>query len=158
MKPREKIEIQGFQVTPYKLDHPDPCWGYRVESEGRVYAHCVDTEGTRVSREDLREDLGLYENVDLMFFDAQYTMLEAAEKMNWGHSAAPIGLELALRENVKRVLFAHHDPGASDEKIADAERQTKDFLDAFTEQARRAGRTVPAVEWSFSVEGQEVIL
>lgn len=158
LKPREKVQIAGFDVTPFKLDHPDPCWGYRVELGGRVYAHCVDTEGTRVSRQDLGEDLGLYQNADLMFFDAQYTMLEAAEKMNWGHSAAPIGLELALREGVKRVLFAHHDPGASDEKVADAERQTSDFLAAFREQARRAGRVVPDVEWAFAREGQEIIL
>ncbi|MES2965514.1 MAG: MBL fold metallo-hydrolase [Bdellovibrionota bacterium] len=158
LKPREKVQIAGFDVTPYKLDHPDPCWGYRVELGGRAYAHCVDTEGTRVSRQDLGEDLGLYQKADLMFFDAQYTMLEAAEKMNWGHSAAPIGLELALREGVKRVLFAHHDPGASDDKIADAERQTRDFLEAFREQARRANRIVPDVEWAFALEGQEIIL
>ena len=158
LKPRETVPITDFKVTPYKLDHPDPCWGYRIEHGGRVYAHCVDTEGTRVSRQDLGEDLGLYQNADVMFFDAQYTMLEAAEKMNWGHSAAPIGLEIALREGVKRVLFAHHDPGASDEKIADAERQTRDFVDAFREQARRAGRVVGEVEWNFAREGQEIEL
>ena len=24
---RKKVNINGFDVTPYKLDHPDPCWG-----------------------------------------------------------------------------------------------------------------------------------
>ncbi|RYZ77129.1 MAG: MBL fold metallo-hydrolase [Proteobacteria bacterium] len=158
LEPRKKIRVQNFDVTPYELDHPDPCWGYRIERDGKTYAHCVDTEATRVSREDMGLDAALYENADLVLFDAQYTMMEAAEKMNWGHSAAPIGLEIALREHVKKILFAHHDPGASDEKIDDAERQTRDYLDAYTEQQRRSGKNTPTVEWSFAREGEELTL
>jgi phosphoribosyl 1,2-cyclic phosphodiesterase len=156
LKPRTKIEIDGFSVTPYELDHPDPCWGYRIERGGRVYAHCVDTEAHRVSRADMGLDAALYENANLVLFDAQYTMVEAAEKMNWGHSAGPIGLEIALRENVQRILFAHHDPGASDEKIVDAERQTRAYLEAYTEQQKRAGNATPTVQWSFAREGEEL--
>jgi phosphoribosyl 1,2-cyclic phosphodiesterase len=158
LEPRKKIRIEDFDLTPYQLDHPDPCWGYRIEREGKVYAHCVDSEATRVTREDLGLDAALYENADLMLFDAQYTMMEAVEKMNWGHSAAPIGLDIALRENIKRVFFAHHDPGATDEKIVDAERQTRDYLTAYTEQQRRTGKTVRTIEWGFAHEGQEIQL
>ncbi len=158
LEARQPIMINGFRVTPFELDHPDPCWGYRIEREGKVYAHCVDTEGSRVSREDMGLDVALYENADLVLFDAQYTMMEAAEKMNWGHSAAPIGLEIALRENVKKILFAHHDPGASDDKIVDAERQTREYLDAVSEQRRRAGKDTPVVEWGFAREGEELEL
>jgi phosphoribosyl 1,2-cyclic phosphodiesterase len=158
LEPRKKFKLEGFDVTPYQLDHPDPCWGYRVERDGKVYAHCVDSEATRVTREDLGLDAALYENADLMLFDAQYTMMEAVEKMNWGHSAAPIGLDIGLRENIKHVLFAHHDPGATDEKIVDAERQTREYLNAYTEQQRRAGKTVRTIEWGFAREGQDVTL
>lgn len=158
LEPRKKTQIAGFDVTPYQLDHPDPCWGYRVEHGGKSYSHCVDTEGTRVSPDDIGPDLPLYQNSDLVLFDAQYTMIEAAEKMNWGHAAAPLGIEIALRENAKRILFAHHDPGASDEKIADAERQTREFIEVLTEQARRAGRELPAINWGFAYEGQEITL
>ena len=158
LEPRKKIQVQGFDITPYQLDHPDPCWGFRIERDGKVYAHCVDSEATRVTREDLGLDVALYENADLMLFDAQYTMMEAVEKMNWGHSAAPIGLDIALRENIKQVYFAHHDPGAGDEKIVDAERQTRDYLTAYTEQQRRAGKQVRSIDWGFAREGQEVAL
>ena len=158
LEPRKKMRIQEFDITPFQLDHPDPCWGYRIERGGKVYAHCVDSEATRVTREDLGLDAALYENADLMLFDAQYTMMEAVEKMNWGHSAAPIGLDISLRENIKHVLFAHHDPGATDEKLVDAERQTGDYLNAYTEQQRRAGKSVNEIKWGFAREGQEVIL
>lgn len=158
LEPRKRFELEGFSVTPYQLDHPDPCWGYRIERDGKSYAHCVDSEATRVTREDLGLDSALYENADLMLFDAQYTMIEAVEKMNWGHSAAPIGLDIGLRENIKHVLFAHHDPGATDEKIVDAERQTREYLRSYTEQQKRAGKQVRHIEWGFAREGQEIVL
>ena len=46
--------------------------GVKVFSDGKVYSHCVDNEGVRVSRKELGEDLALYQNV-FMFFDAQYS-------------------------------------------------------------------------------------
>ena len=117
LEPRKPKVFEDIQITPYELDHPDPCWGYKVESQGRVFSHCVDTEGVRVTREDLGEDLALYQDVDLMVFDAQYTLMETIEKINWGHAAASLGLDIAMREGVKRVLFMHHDPASSTEKI-----------------------------------------
>jgi phosphoribosyl 1,2-cyclic phosphodiesterase len=158
LEPRKQLEISGVTITPYQLDHPDPCWGYRFERNGKSYAHCVDTECTRVSREDIGPDLPLYANADLMLFDAQYTLLETVEKMNWGHSAAPIGLDIALREGVKHVLFAHHDPGSEDEKIADAERQTRDYYESYLELARIDRKMVTQIKWGFAREGQSIDL
>lgn len=158
LEPYQTITTQEMSLTPYQLDHPDPCWGYRIEREGRVYAHCVDTEASRVSSDELGRDRGLYQNADLVLFDAQYTLLEAAEKMNWGHSAAPIGLDIALREKAKRILFTHHDPGASDEKISDAEKQTQDYLEACRAAAAAEGRELPEIDWGFAREGQLITL
>lgn len=156
LEPRVPHRHGDLTYTPYQLDHPDPCWGYRMESAGRVFSYCVDTEATRLSPADLGPDLPLYQGVDLMIFDGQYTLLEVTEKINWGHAAAPIGLDLAIREGVKRVLFMHHDPAASDDKIADAERQTREYFQAYRESARTAGRSIPSVEWSFAQEGTVV--
>lgn len=150
---RKPTLIQGISVTPYQLDHPDPCWGYRFEHKGRVYAHCVDTECTRVSREQLGPDLPLYQGVDLMVFDAQYTLMESIERVHWGHAAASLGLDLALREGIKRVLFMHHDPASSSEKIAAAEAQAQRYYDNQMRAAKKAGEVLPEVEWSFAYEG-----
>lgn len=158
LEPRHTIEVGDVTVAPYQLDHPDPCWGFRVESGGKAYAHCVDTEGTRMSEADLGADLPLYRNADLVLFDAQYTLIEAVEKMNWGHSAALIGIDIALRENIKQILFAHHDPGASDEKIADAQRQTEEYVQAFRAHAKVSGRSLPTLKWGFAREGQVIDL
>ncbi len=157
--PRQPVAVGDMSITPYQLDHPDPCWGYRIDHVGpngrKSYAHCVDTECTRVSREELGADLGLYQNIDLALFDAQYTLNEAQEKANWGHASGPVGLEIAMREGIKQILFAHHDPSASDEKIAEAMRETQEYFDSQIDVAQREGSKRPDVSWAFAREGQE---
>lgn len=158
VEPRKPFQIDDMTLTPYQLDHPDPCWGLRVEHGGSSYAHCVDTEGTRVSREDMGEDLPLYQNADLMYFDAQYTFPELADKANWGHSAAQIGLDIAFRENIKRVLFAHHDPGASIQTIQDIRKQTQEYFNWRLQTARDGNEAVGDIQWDFAHEGMEIRL
>lgn len=158
LAPRLPLQLLSLTITPYMLDHPDPCWGYRIEANTvdgkKSYAHCVDSEATRVLPIDLGEDVKLYRDADLCYFDAQYTLHEFLSHMNWGHSAAPIGLEMALREGVRKILFAHHDPAASDRKISDAERQTGEFFASYQLAAQKGGRTLPPLEWSFARDGE----
>lgn len=158
LEPRKPVKIDDITITPYQLDHPDPCWGLKVEAAGKTYSHCVDTEGTRVTREELGEDLPLYQNVDLMYFDAQYTLPELAEKANWGHSAAQVGLDLALRENIKHVLFAHHDPGARIEHVLELKRQTAEYYESRKRFAAENQSALPEVKWDFAHEGLEIKL
>lgn len=158
LEPRKARLIEGMKITPYQLDHPDPCWGFRIESQGKVYSHCVDTEALRHTREDLGEDLPLYQNVDLMYFDAQYTLPELSEKANWGHSASQVGLEIAFRENVKRILFAHHDPGATAHQLHKLRRETREYYAWRVRNAAKEGVQLPRVLWRLVHEGLEVKL
>jgi phosphoribosyl 1,2-cyclic phosphodiesterase len=154
--PRQKRDIDGFSVTPYGLDHPDPCWGYRIELGGRSFAHCVDTECERNSAKDLGLDLPLYSNADVMLFDAQYTLTEVVDKANWGHSVASFGIDLALAEKIKRVLFMHHDPYATHEKVAAAAHQTAQYYESRVKELSLSGQKTQPVDWSFAVEGMEL--
>jgi phosphoribosyl 1,2-cyclic phosphodiesterase len=158
LKPRVPIQVDDMTITPYQLDHPDPCWGYKVECGGKAYAHCVDTEGTRVSREEMGADLPLYQNVDLMYFDAQYTFPELAEKANWGHSAAQVGLDIAFRESIGHILFAHHDPGATIQQVQELKRQTQEYCNWRTDQAKENGEVLAVPKWDFAHEGFEIKL
>ncbi|KYG66166.1 MBL fold metallo-hydrolase [Bdellovibrio bacteriovorus] len=158
LEPRKPYQLEDMTITPYQLDHPDPCWGLKVENGGKAYAHCVDTECTRVTREELAEDLPLYQNIDLMYFDAQYTLPELAEKANWGHSAAQVGLDIALRENIKTVLFAHHDPGARVEQVLELKRQTREYYESREKFASQKDQKLSSVKWDFAHEGLEIYL
>jgi len=116
----------------------------------------VDTECTRVTREELGADLPLYQDVDLMIFDAQYTLLETIEKINWGHAAASLGMDIAIREKVKKVIFMHHDPASTDEKVAAAEAEARRYYNSQIKAFKRSGKAVHEPEWSFAIEGMEI--
>ncbi len=156
LTPRQVNQFGDFKVSPYQLDHPDPCWGFLIESEGKRFSHCVDTECTRVTRDELGLDLPLYQNVDLMIFDAQYTLMEAIEKVNWGHAAATLGIDIALRENIKKVIFMHHDPASSDKKISQALDQAKRYHQTQLKSAKREGVSIFDVNWMYAHEGLEL--
>ncbi|MBX3021573.1 MAG: MBL fold metallo-hydrolase [Bdellovibrionales bacterium] len=158
LKPREKARIGELEITPYQLDHPDPCWGVRVEGGGRSLAWAVDTECTRITREELGPDVGLYRDADLMVFDAQYSFGEALEKINWGHSSGPTGIDIALREQVKLALFVHHDPSSDCEAIGQAEDQTRQYFDQLLKARRQSGLKTSDLVWRFAREGEIIQL
>ncbi|MBF0197965.1 MAG: MBL fold metallo-hydrolase [Planctomycetes bacterium] len=158
LEPREPYKIGNLTVTPYLLDHPDPCWGYRISDQKNVFSHCVDTECTRMTHKALGPDLPLYQGVDLMTFDAQYTTREKYERINWGHASAALGIDLAIREGVKKIVFMHNDPAADDQQIADVEDETRRYYEQMQRMARENDREVPVVDWSFGVEGSEHII
>lgn len=156
--PRKPFKVGDLEITPFQLDHPDPCWGARVEANGKSLAWAVDSECTRTSREDLGEDVKLYQNADLLVFDAQYSFGEALEKINWGHSSAPVGIDLAIREDVKLALFAHHDPAASDDMVYQAEEQSRQYFDELIRARRKMGLPEPRLLWRFAREGEIIQL
>jgi phosphoribosyl 1,2-cyclic phosphodiesterase len=156
LEPRTSHTIGDITFTPYRLDHPDPCWGYRFEHGGRALAYCVDTECTRATADTMGADRPLYRNAHTMIFDAQYTLYEAIEKVNWGHAAATLGLDVALREKIGKVVFMHHDPAAADEDIARAIRQTEDYLHYARKGIRTADGKAVHVDWLFAREGMIV--
>ncbi|WP_019500147.1 MBL fold metallo-hydrolase [Pseudanabaena sp. PCC 6802] len=153
LKPRQPFKLADFTITPYQLDHPDPCWGYRIEADGKVFSHCVDNEMKRVTREDLGNDLPLYQGINLAVMDAQYTLLEAMEKVNWGHASASVALDIAMREGIEQVLFVHHDPAATDRKIALADEEARGYYDKALQMATNSKIRLHPVKWSFAGDG-----
>jgi phosphoribosyl 1,2-cyclic phosphodiesterase len=156
LEPRAPIRLGDLEVTPYQLDHPDPCWGYRIEGDGKAFSHCVDSETTRFSREELGPDLPLYQNVDLLIFDAQYGLIESIRKENWGHGSATVGIDLAIREGIRRILFMHHDPAAHDESVTQTEIETRRYYENQRKQFSRSQKPFVEVDWGFVTEGMAI--
>jgi phosphoribosyl 1,2-cyclic phosphodiesterase len=156
---RQRQSIDGIELEPYRLDHPDPCFGFKFHSKsGGAMGYAVDHESSRVSRKDLAEDLPLFQDLSHLVFDAQYTLLETTEKINWGHSAATVGLDIAFREEIKNVFFVHHDPNASDERIIEAAHQTESYYAVLQQQYSDLKLDPFKVNWSFAKEGTEFVV
>jgi phosphoribosyl 1,2-cyclic phosphodiesterase len=150
LTPHRPRQINGFTVTPYQTDHPDTCYGYRVEKGGKSYAHAVDNEGTRLSRAHLGADGGLYEKADLVFFDAQYEEADMGVKKGWGHGTCDRGFEICSNFGARQILFAHHEPSFS---IDDTLKQINRAHQAFSEKYPNS-----KLMWDFAYEGMKVKL
>ncbi len=122
LAPQKINVVNGFNVSPYLMDHPDPCYGFKIESNSKAYAHAVDTEGIRRTKASLDVDAPLFENVDLVYFDAQYDEVDMMRKKGWGHGTCDRGFEICSNFGIKQILFAHHDPAFS---IKDSWEQKK---------------------------------
>ncbi|MBA7668834.1 hypothetical protein ES703_76951 [subsurface metagenome] len=105
---------------------------------------------------DLDEDLGLYCNSDLMTFDAQYTLAGKFEKGNWGHTASFLGLDIAMCEGIKKVVFMHHDPVSSDQHIAEAAERARLCIKMQKEMTRKTDKKLFDVKWAYAYDGMEI--
>jgi hypothetical protein len=80
-----------------------------------------------MSQQDLGVDLQFYQNADLIIFDGQYTLSEVLNKIDWGHCTAQVGVDLCLREQIKRMVVVHHDPTSDDMRIDELERTVSQY-------------------------------
>lgn len=150
----KKQVINGFDVTAFQLDHPDPCYGFRIEKNNKVYAHAVDHESVRRSEMQLGPDAGLFKNANLLYFDAQYEESEMTQHQGWGHGTCDRGFEVADNFSVQQILFAHHDPSADITKISQHKKNAEIILkEKFASLASN-----PKFKWDYAYEGQIVEL
>ena len=128
LKLYEKVSFGGMTVAPFALDHPGGSFGYRFEHGGKSAVVGFDGEYIRLTPKELGKDLPFYQNLDLLVFDAQYELSELLHKHDWGHSSAMIGVDLALREGIKKLVLIHHDPWASEESLAKSLKNADKYM------------------------------
>jgi phosphoribosyl 1,2-cyclic phosphodiesterase len=121
-------QIGNFRVYPLRLSHPGIAYGYRIEDGQSCLVMATDSEYKRVDRASTERYVEFFKDADLLIFDAQYSLTEVLDKLDWGHSTAIMGAEFAHRANVKRVAMFHHDPTSNDEKIWEAREQAEAYL------------------------------
>jgi phosphoribosyl 1,2-cyclic phosphodiesterase len=127
------FRIDDTRVVARYLNHPGLTLGYRLEVDGASVVYCSDHEphsATLASGEspitgiDLQH-VAFVADADLVIHDAQYTALEYAAKIGWGHSPAEYAVRVCRDAGVKRVALTHHDPLRDDDaldRIVDAMR------------------------------------
>ncbi len=118
----------GLTIRGLPLQHPNGCYGYRVEYEGKTFAYCTDTEHGADPQKPDENVLALARDADLFAYDAQYTPEEytgsagGLPKVGWGHSTFVEAARLAKLANVKKLILFHHDPSHDDAKVEEMEQ------------------------------------
>ena len=54
---------------------------------------------------------------DLLVFDAQFTLSDSFQRADWGHSSSVIGVDMAVRADVKRLVLFHFEHTYADDRV-----------------------------------------
>lgn len=139
LDPTQSYQIGEVEVAMMPLDHPGNAYAYRLTHQNRSLVFASDGEYKSMAQEDTQMYVDFFMNADALVFDAMYTYEDAVNnKMEWGHSTAKSGAELAWRAGVKRLILHHHDPISSEaelwKKVDDADHHLRFRADRAGEQ------------------------
>ncbi len=129
IEPGEPFTIGPFHIKAISQYHPGDAYGYRVETETGVFVYATDAEYTELPWEDRQQHVEFFRDADVVIFDAAYSLVEAVEKLDWGHSSPYIGIEMANDANVKTLVLFHHDPTTRDAAVFDALQKARRFYE-----------------------------
>lgn len=104
-----------FSVTCLPLVHPAPCFGYRLELEGKVIAYCTDTGVCDNA-------VTLARNTNLLITECG--LKPGVESPDWPHLNPEMAIFIAHRAGAKRLALMHF--GAEVYRTLDERRKVQE--------------------------------
>ena len=129
INPEEIFALDDCTITPIPLQHPGISFGYRLEHEGKKIIYATDSEYKDLSERGLKKYLDFFYGCDVLIFDAMYTLADALEKEDWGHSSSLIGAEIATSAKIDKLVLYHHEPSHDDNALQDILKKTINFVE-----------------------------
>jgi len=113
----KKYQIKNFSASSFRLNHPNNSYAYRFDANGKSVVYATDTEFNEQSLDFIKDCITFFHKADVLILDSQYTSKESFEKLHWGHSSATTGIDIAIKSEVKKLIFFHHEPNYGDKKL-----------------------------------------
>ncbi len=111
------MQFQDVQISWKDMKHPGGCTAYRISEKGKTMIFSTDAELTPDDFKRNERNSSFFQNVDLLILDSQYTLGEAIEKYDWGHTSYSMAIDFAAEWNIKMLVLFHHEPLYNDRKI-----------------------------------------
>jgi phosphoribosyl 1,2-cyclic phosphodiesterase/anti-anti-sigma regulatory factor len=147
----ETVTIGHTVVSNLSLYHPGTAYAYRFDDGESVFVFASDGEYKSLTDAHLRRYISFFAGADALVFDAQYSLRDVfLSKADWGHSSAIIGVDIAERARVKRLVTFHHDPTHTDEQIYAIASAASDYA--------KVNQIQPDTEVIVGTEGLELFL
>ncbi|OJF77737.1 MAG: MBL fold metallo-hydrolase [Treponema sp. CETP13] len=109
--------VDGFSVMSKRMCHPGGSFSYSFNENGHKFIYASDVELKPDDFKKTEENIAFFDHADVLLFDAQYTLDEAIEKENWGHSSFCYAIDFAIIWNISKLYLFHHDPVYDDQKL-----------------------------------------
>jgi phosphoribosyl 1,2-cyclic phosphodiesterase len=146
--PPEGLNIGGVWVDAISLHHPGGSWAYRLQCGGKTLVYASDGEYQDLSTEGIQPYLDFFAGADALIFDAMYTFTESMTKEGWGHSTSLVGVDMAVKTGVKRLILFHHEPNYNDAQLREILTKTEQYYTLVRESGE--------LRISLAVEGEEI--
>lgn len=143
------LAVGGCSVSWIRRNHPDECYAYSVEEEGKKVIYSTDTELTDEDFRLNRQKKRFFEKADAIILDGQYTLGESIEKYNWGHTSYSMSVDFALEHEIGKLFLFHHEPLYDDAKLEAILRSSRWY-------GERAAKKAP-LEIFLAREDREVV-
>ena len=143
------LTIGGLSIRYKRMNHPGDSFSYMVSENGKRFIYATDTELSIADFMQNEENTGFFQGADLIVLDSQYTLGEAIDKYNWGHSAFSLAVDFAANWGIKRLVMFHHDPAYDDRKLYSIIQSARWYLDRMN---------IKGMELSLATEGLEISL
>ena len=143
------VNILGVTVSYRKLNHPGGSYSYKIDDGQHKFIYATDTELSANDFIKNDENSSYFSDADVIVIDAQYTLGEAIEKYNWGHSAFSLAVDFAANWNIKHMVFFHHDPAYDDHKLFTIMQSARWYTERLN---------IKDIELSLAMEGAEICL
>lgn len=115
---------ENTSVQVAELEHPGGCLGFRIESDGYVFAYCSDVSHPDDSFN--QNVLRLAQGADLLVHDTHFVSMEERNKFSdWGHSCWLEAAQVAIEARVKALSLFHYAPDLTDAQVAQILQQTR---------------------------------
>jgi phosphoribosyl 1,2-cyclic phosphodiesterase len=142
-----EIKIAGRTISFKKMNHPGDSYAYCVNENGKRFIYSTDTELTSADFLKNDENTSFFQNADMIVIDCQYTLGEAIDKNNWGHSAFSLAVDFAANWNIKHMVMFHHDPSYDDHKLYGILQSARWYLERMN---------LKGIELTLAYEGLEI--
>lgn len=147
--PGTEFEAAGLKINCCKMSHPGASYSYSIQEDGKKFIYATDIElyiESRIHDENVR---AIFNGADIAVVDSQYTLGEAIEKVNWGHSPFAYTVDFAAEMGIKSLYLFHHDPAHSDKELS-----------SILQAAKWYSKYIAAkpVDVSLAIEGLEIDL
>ncbi|MFP4382562.1 MAG: MBL fold metallo-hydrolase [Spirochaetia bacterium] len=113
----EETNIGSSVIRFRKLNHPGGAFAYQVREKGKRAVYATDVELMEEDFKKIPENTAIFDDVDVLILDTTYTLGEAIEKYNWGHSSFSLGVDFASAWGVKNLYLFHHEHVYDDKKL-----------------------------------------
>jgi phosphoribosyl 1,2-cyclic phosphodiesterase len=123
------VRIGDSEVFNVALKHPGGSNAFRVAGKEGIVVYASDTEFTNLSDIDVDKYVSFFAQANVLIFDSQYSLSEAMEKEDWGHSPSVRGVDLAHEAGVKTLVMFHHEPTYDDNTLWELVQRTQKYAE-----------------------------